>query len=211
MQHACKNTVRLLGFTVLSLWMAAAVAVDGVIEISAPTTISEPGSYRLTQNIEHADTVIRITVSKVSLDLNGFTISHVGDQPADGIAVNPLVRNVEIRNGAITGFTRYDAESILSNLRITQNGAAGISIEVRRGALVQSCVVANNGSWGIRMDTGQLLNSTVINNANFGLLGAASTGYGQNVFFGNNAGGAQVSAAPKEIGVNICGTNTTCP
>ncbi len=216
---------RLFIVTLLSLWTAAAVAVDGVIEISEPTIISEPGSYRLTQNIEHVSSVITITVSNVSLDLNGFTVSYVGPPNlADGIAVSPTVRNVEIKNGAITGFSRYgiffpagpnpldnDAQAILSDLRISQNNAAGISIEVRRGVLIRDSVIANNGNWGIRMGTGQLLNSTVINNASFGLLGAASTGYGTNVFFGNNVGGAQVSASPKQIGINVCGTNTTCP
>ena len=215
---------RLLVLTLLSLWMATAAAVDGVIEISQPLIISEPGSYRLTRNIETTDDAITITVSNVTLDLNGFTISYVGPQNfADGVAVVPAARNVEIMNGVITGFSRYgiffpagpapqtDAEATLSNLRITQNGVSGISIEVRHGALISDCVVANNGNYGIRMSTGLLLNSTVINNASFGLLGASSTGYRSNVFFGNNAGGAQVSATPKQIGENICGTSTVCP
>lgn len=215
---------RLLALTLLSLWMTTATAVDGVIEISEPTIISEPGSYRLTRNIETTDTAIRISVSNVTLDLNGFTISYVGPQDlADGVAVDPTARNVEIKNGVITGFSRYgiffpagpspqtDAEANLSNLRITQNGAAGISIEARPGALISDCVLANNGNWGIRMSTGLLLNSTVINNASFGLFGASSTGYRSNVFFGNNAGGAQVSATPKQIGENICGISTVCP
>jgi hypothetical protein len=225
MHHIRIILTRFLTITVFTLWTAVAMAVDGVIEISGPTNITESGSYRLTQNISHTDSAIRIQVSNVSLDLNGFTISFVGTTNfADGIAVNPTVRNVEIKNGAITGFTRYgiffpagpnpldnDAQAIMSDLRITQNNAAGISVEARRGVLIRDSVIANNGSWGVRMGTGQLLNSTVINNADFGLLGANNTGYGANVFFGNNGGGAQVSASPKQIGINICGTNTTCP
>jgi hypothetical protein len=224
MQYAWNSSVRFLIYATLLLWVSAVAAVDGVIEISAPTVISEPGSYRLTQNITSEDTAIQITVSNVSLDLNGFTLLYDGTALADGIAVFPTVRNIEISNGAITGFSRYgiffpagsnpldnDAEASLSDLRITGNGAAGISIEVRRGVLIRSCVVANNGNWGIRMGTGQLLDSTVINNASFGLLGATSTGYGANVLFGNNGGAAQVSASPNEIGINICGTNTACP
>ena len=215
---------RLLALTVLSLWMATAAAVDGVIEISGPMIINEPGSYRLTRNIETTNIAITITVSNVTLDLNGFTLSFVGSQSfVDGVLVYPTARNVEIKNGVITGYSRYgiffpagpspqtDAEANLSNLRITQNGAAGISIEARLGALISDCVVANNGNWGIRMSTGLLLNSTVINNANFGLFGATSTGYRSNVFFGNNAGNDQVSAAPKQIGENICGFSTVCP
>ncbi len=215
---------RLLALTFLSLWMTTATAVDGVIEISEPMIISEPGSYRLTRNIETTDTAITISVSNVTLDLNGFTISYVGPQDfADGVSVYTTARNVEIKNGVITGFSRYgiffpagptpqtDAEANLSNLRITQNGVSGISIEVRRGALISDCVLANNGSYGIRMSTGLLINSTVINNASYGLLGASSTGYRSNVFFGNNAGGAQVSVTPKQIGENICGISTVCP
>jgi len=225
MRHTQINFFRLCAFTVLSFWTAMVMAVDGVIEISGPTNITESGSYRLTQNIEHINSVINIEVSNVSLDLNGFTISFTGTQGfADGIAVFPSAQNVEIKNGTVTGFSRYgiffpagpnpldnDAQAILSRLRITQNNAAGISIESRRGVLIRDSVIANNGSWGVRMGTGQLLDSTVINNANFGLLGATSTGYGSNVFFGNNGGGAQVSASPKQIGINVCGTNTVCP
>lgn len=225
MQHTRIILTQFLAITVFTLWTAVAMAVDGVIEISGPTNITESGSYRLTQNVAHTDSAIRIQASDVSLDLNGFTISFVGTASFnDGIAVDPTVRNIEIKNGTITGFTRYgiffpagptpldnDAQSILSRLRVTQNGAAGISVEVRRGVLIRDSVIANNGNWGVRMGTGQLLDSTVINNASFGLLGATSTGYGSNVFFGNNAGGAQVSASPKQIGINVCGTNTTCP
>ncbi len=224
MQNARNILTRLLALTALSLWAVVAVAVDGVIEVSGPTNIEKPGSYRLTQNIEATSgTAIRVLVSDVSLDLNGFTISYTGQSSADGISVSPDVRNVEIRNGGITGFSRHgiffpagpdpqtDAEAILSKLRITQNASNGIRIEVRQGALIRDVVVANNGGIGIRMAAGQLLNSTVINNANFGLFGTNSTGYGSNVFTGNNGGAAQVSATPKQIGINICGTSTTCP
>jgi len=204
-----------------------AVAVDGVIEISGPLRITEPGSYRLTQDIVHSgiSAAIRIEVSDVSLDLNGFTLSYTGStSTADGVSVDPAARNVEIKNGAIKGFNRHgiffpagptpqtDAEATLSNLRVTQNDSSGIRIEVRNGVLIRDSVVANNGDYGIRMSTGQLLNSTVINNTNnYGLLGGASTGYGSNVFSGNNGGAAQVSPTPKQIGINICGASTTCP
>ena len=216
---------RLFAITVFSFWAPVAAAVDGVIEISQPLNITAPGSYRLTQNIQSTGTAIRINASNVTVDLNGFTLSQVGaSQFEDGISVSSIVRNIEIKNGAITGFTRHgiffpagpnpldnDAEVILSRLRITQNGSVGINIESRRGALIRDSVVSNNGFWGVRMGTGQLLNSTVINNADLGLVGVVNTGYSSNVFFGNNGAGAQVSPVPTQIGTNICGNNTVCP
>ena len=78
----------------LSLWLAPRVeAVDGVVLIDQnralagnvtpgdfpgfPVTISRPGSYRLSGNLEVTDpdiTAIEITADHVTLDLNGFSI-----------------------------------------------------------------------------------------------------------------------------------------
>ena len=70
----------------LLLWAAAAQAADGVIEINQasveaaggfPFEISEPGSYRLTGNLEVDDadtTAIWVRASYVVVDLNGFSI-----------------------------------------------------------------------------------------------------------------------------------------
>ena len=73
---------------------------------------------------------------------------------------------------------------------------------------------AEGNNIGIRIsDGGLVLESVMNNNSNVGLLAAAGSGYGQNVLSDNNGGdvNAQVSGAGSEIGVNVCGANTTCP
>ncbi|MCB9848986.1 MAG: right-handed parallel beta-helix repeat-containing protein [Phycisphaeraceae bacterium] len=76
---------------------------DGI----TPIVISQPGSYKLGENIqaignEHG---IEIAVSRVTLDLNGFEIvgSEIGS--LNGIEVADNTENVTIRNGRIRLFT----------------------------------------------------------------------------------------------------------
>lgn len=73
-----------------------AFAADGAIPIWAPTTITEPGNYVLTRDIElpGVPTVIAIAASYVDLDLNGFRVysSNTGIIAQD-------VNHVTIRNG----------------------------------------------------------------------------------------------------------------
>jgi hypothetical protein len=91
-----------------------AAAVDGVIEINQaaalaggitpgdtpgfPVTLSQPGSYRLTGNLDTTGlpnaqdvTVIRVTASDVSIDLNGFAI--VGPVTCTGMPVTSCTAN----------------------------------------------------------------------------------------------------------------------
>jgi len=96
MQRTRITLERLLAVTVLTLWMAAAAAVDGVIEINQarafvggvtptdtpgfPVTIGESGSYRLTGDLKVQDantTAIVVSASDVTIDFNGFGILGV--------------------------------------------------------------------------------------------------------------------------------------
>src|SRR6516162_11211138 len=74
---------------------------------SAPYTISQPGSYYLTTNVTTAvSNAIFITVSGVSLDLNGFTISSsVADAANGGTAIMLAsgLSDITIVNGHIVG------------------------------------------------------------------------------------------------------------
>ncbi len=73
---------------------------------------------------------------------------------------------------------------------------------------------ASGKAVGIRVSDGSLvLDSLMDNNSSFGLLIAAGAGYARNVLSDNNGGDAnpQVSGTGTEIGVNLCGSNTTCP
>src|SRR5262245_5926864 len=63
-----------------------------------PITISAPGSYYLTQNLT-ASTGINITVSNVTIDLNGFALTGAATS-GTGIRTSvSSLRNITIRNG----------------------------------------------------------------------------------------------------------------
>lgn len=110
---------------VAGLLSTYAYAVDGVVLINQstvmaaggfPYVISQPGSYKLSGNLSVPVNTngIVITVSNVTLDLNGFTISAPAAtcgpgspscfNPFAGITSNFGANNVAVRNGIISGF-----------------------------------------------------------------------------------------------------------
>ena len=78
-----------------------------VVPIAGPHfTITQPGSYYLTGNVEVAsgDGIV-ISSGNVTLDLNGFALISKTATPAAGSAIllSPNLRGVEVKNGRITG------------------------------------------------------------------------------------------------------------
>lgn len=197
---------------------AAAYADEGRIYITAPTTISAPGSYILVNDIVATFTGIYIDASNVKLDLNGFTVSHTGANLGDGIAILPGYNNVEVTNGAITGFTRHGifvpgksstGRNIkLNRLRISDSAYDGISLESNQGFIIDDCMITR-GKVGIYANgAGLVLNSLVSDNSN-GLVSYSGgrAGYRSNVF-SNNA--PDVSGTPTNLGENLC-SGAICP
>ncbi len=106
--------------------------------------------------------------------------------------------------------------TISENTVLDSNSFAGISV-------TGGCTIRNNNISGnvvgiaALADLGGFNGSSVLGNTvkgsnNFGLLLAPDTGYANNVLTRNNGGSAnpQVSGGV-EIGINLCGENTTCP
>jgi parallel beta-helix repeat protein len=98
------------GFVVATLFATALLvrAGDGRIPISAvPYTISAPGAYYLTQDLTvGAGTAITISSSKVTLDLNGHTLTNTAlTNGTYGIStsVAPGLSNVRITGGTVVG------------------------------------------------------------------------------------------------------------
>ena len=111
-----------------------------------PVTLSQPGTYRLTGNLHVADAnthAIEITADRVTLDLNGYSITGPvtcgGSNPAallctpstgNGMGVYAWNRiQTSVANGAISGFHTgvyggYSAE--IRNLRIRNMRSTGI-------------------------------------------------------------------------------------
>ena len=96
------------------------------------------------------------------------------------------------------------------------NGGDGINASTR--SLIQDNVCSLNGGDGIQaVRGGTIQGNSSSSNGGLGLNTLASTdaGYGGNVFTCNNSAGActngsQVSGG-REIGSNVCGSDTTCP
>jgi hypothetical protein len=109
-----------LAIAMLGLALPASVfAVDGVTLINQSTVmaaggfpykITQPGSYKLSGNLDASQVTvdaIQITVSNVTLDLNGFSIfGPPSMNPGAGSGVNIFnnVNFVIVRNGTISGF-----------------------------------------------------------------------------------------------------------
>jgi hypothetical protein len=173
-----------------SVFIAAAIvlrlagsagATDGTIEINQakvlaaggfPYQINASGSYRLTGNltVPANEDGIDVTASKVTIDLNGFSISGPGNSGATPIGINAVnPSQITVENGTVTGFgagVEVGTFSILRNVHADANGNDIIALQ----SLIEGCT-ANNSS-----DT----------TANFG---AGITCFGACVISGNNAGG----------------------
>lgn len=110
-----KNTI--IGVLAMALLSAGMMfAVDGVVLINQstvtaaggfPYVISQPGSYKLSGNLIGLAGIsaIVISVSNVTLDLNGFNISCSVNPPSQVNCINTTAsaNNTNIRNGSITG------------------------------------------------------------------------------------------------------------
>jgi hypothetical protein len=201
---------------VLLLQLAASTvyAVDGVIEINQaralaggvtpgdtagfPVTISQPGSYRLTGNLDvrppanpgeaHPEnvTAILITSSNVTIDLNGFSIlgptscsgnpltcSPTGTGEGVGIS-DSSVRQIAVVNGVVSGMglNGIDLNSEGGNkveaVRAVSNSGDGILLGP--GAVVTGNVVISNRLYGISASNGcAILGNSVIGNGHAGI------------------------------------------
>ena len=89
-------------------------AVDGqkLINLSTvmaaggfPYVISQPGSYKLSDNLTAPPetTAINLAADGITLDLNGFTVQCSVTLPNTVKCINATVNNIEVRNGVVKG------------------------------------------------------------------------------------------------------------
>ncbi len=222
---------------VLLTYATPILAVDGVLEINQvcatqtgcfagdsagfPVLINDSGSYRLTSDLEAgSETGLQIRAPAVTLDLNGFSIKGDGTTPFKVAISVANAEHAEIRKGTVENFENHGILVISSapqlriiDVRAINNALNGFDIQ-STGVLVRGCTASGNGGAGMRVSGGSLVRESIMrNNGGVGLLASGSIGYAQNVITGNNGGDAnpQVSVGAIELGLNICGTNTTCP
>ena len=206
----------------------------GRVSPGFPVTISQPGSYRLTGNLEVADaasTAIHITADNVTLDLNGFTIS--GPNVCTGspvrctfsgtgvgiLAVAPVgvvsPANIKIMNGVVKGMGGHGIRmlgdaTMVQNVTAVSNGGPGIV--VGEGSVIDSFVKLNGSGSAI---VGLIVRGCTANNNVFGITvrpGGIATG---NVANGNSATGLSMTngtATGNVTNNNVTyGIDATCP
>jgi len=160
-------------------------AVDGVVLIDQklaragnvspgdtpgfPVTISQPGSYRLSENLIVADaatTAIHITADNVTLDLNGFSIIgptictpnpttcnfsgggvgiHAGDFQGGTVAPQGVtVLNGTVRGMGFHGVRLMGNGTVVERVRSFSNGGPGIVVGI--GSVIDSMTFLNGGT-----------------------------------------------------------------
>jgi hypothetical protein len=178
-----------------------AAAVDGVRELSQatvsvwPIVINAPGSYVLTSDLTVGNfltSAIRVDVDRVTIDLNGRTISGpysctgtgaglTCSQPThtQGWGIDATSRAlVTVRNGRIRGFAAGGvsggSDLHVEGVTAVNNQGIGIS-SATNAATVTGCAALRNGGIGVSVGSDSLVESSRV-------IGNFSTG----VYFGGN-------------------------
>jgi len=126
-----------------------------ISQADIPKTISESGSYYLTEDVNSAGTAITIAVNDITIDLMGYTIKGPNSGTNYGIYMSGR-SNVEIRNGTVrdfgyTGIYEVHDSGIghrVINVRSISNGRSGIRLS-GKGHLIKDCTAAENDLNGI--------------------------------------------------------------
>ena len=155
------------------------VAVGGGVGTkitSVPYTISNPGFYYLSGNLTYTGTAsaIAITADNVTLDLMGFSLTGGGKEIGTNMGIfpnnNDNSRNVEIRNGTVSGFT-VGVAGTFANERVSRirafNNNWGIWVP-GSNPLIEGCISSNNDH-GILVGSGRISGCVANNNTNQGI------------------------------------------
>jgi hypothetical protein len=194
--------------------------------ITACTTITQPGSYLLLNNLSTGGNCIVVAASFVTIDLNGFMINGNG-KGGSGISEQPgtALRAITIRNGAITAFAQaiFFPKSIAVVIeRITAtdntanaitagdmatvrdsathvNGGSGISLGLF--SLARGNASSENGGIGISVSTGgQVVDNDVAHNTGVGILTGEGANVVHNVARNNGTNGISVECPSAVVG-----------
>ena len=192
-----------------------ATPLDGVVQINQdaalsggvsgacdfpgfPVTICQSGSYRLSSNLMIPDANtdgIVIDADKVTIDLNGFSISGPAvctplTYPVEctvtgtGVGIsNARSTTGTIRNGTVRGMGRSGIELIgfgnsgntilVEEVHAESNaGPDGAGIQVFGGNVTQ-CTASTNAGDGLRLDAGNAISNMVRGNGGNGIVGGS--------------------------------------
>jgi len=183
---------------------------------SIPITITQEGSYYLTQNLSLAtpDTHgITVEASHVTIDLCGFTLRGPGKEvgtAGSGIYGSSSNTNLVVRNGTVTewrynGICAYNRTGIIENVRATNNGNTGIFVNA--SYVVHDNVCIGNGQAGINSAIGNsVIDNICSSNDNHGIVTDDANTITGNTCFDNDYNGIQAQGGSTIIG-NSCTLN----
>jgi hypothetical protein len=182
---------------------------EGPTEIEKCQTISQPGSYKLVNNLAGpltANSCLMITADFVTIDLGGFTITGNGSLQPAGIGIeevtsegHPHPQGIAVRNGSISNF------------------AFGIDLLQCNGCIVEGLRVFGLprpfGGSGIFVGNGIVRYNTLFSIAAIGIV-AGGTVTGNNV--SDSGSGFQIATGSTVIGNTAhnngsIGFNVECP
>lgn len=141
-------------------------AVRNAPGLAAPVVIDTPGSYYLAENIQGIGNQhgIEITVSNVTLNLNGFQVIGAELGSLDGIHIGANLENTTITNGSVRGFAGAGISgssavaTAIRDVRVASNQGSGIFVG---RAVVDGCIAEGNGSVGISVGVGSVVTGCV--------------------------------------------------
>lgn len=148
---------------------------------SLPFTITQPGSYYMTQNLHFTaatGNAITIQVSDVTLDLGGFVLSSSSAVTGTAIAVQSSLSGHRIRNGTILGTT---------TVTVTGSGTTTVVNKVPGGfnygiSAQENCLCTDLTLRGCRQDGFRGLSHAICervhaqSNGQYGVVDAQGTG-----------------------------------
>ena len=182
-------------------------ASAGVTPISTCQTIMSPGSYELTQNLNHDGTTpangcLEVDNNNVTIDLKGFTIA--GSNTDSGIITIGPQDNIVIRNGMIRDFDAGISIGGADNCRVEwviafSNDFDGIVLGNNCDA--NNNIASNNGDEGIVMDANSTIRNNIANdNATDGIEAGSNNNIIYNTANGNGNNGIVVNCPGNLVG-----------
>jgi len=188
----------------------SAPAFAAPLVITACTTLTQPGSYVVGNNLTAAGSDCLVVANDfITIDLNGFVIS--GTKGGSGVVelrATPF-RGVTVRNGTIIGFAQaifLPNSAGLTVERIRAFANTGDAIVAGNNATVRDSVAIGNGGTGIRLgQTALVVGNTAEENGFTGIL----VGIGGNIV-GNTVGrnkGSGISTVEGAMVVNNVSRN----
>lgn len=222
MQTKAKKAAVLImvGLVVLCLYSYA----NAQTPISAvPVTITSPGSYCFTKDLQNSapdSNAIVVDVNDVTIDLMGYNLIGPSSGQGRGIYINACA-NVEIRNGTIRNFgtegiyeigmagpegnPRYGYGHRIIDVRSLSNGSDGICLW-GYAHLVKDCSISENGGIGIFVGSGSAVTcNTILENVSDGIMALGNSTITGNTISFNGGDGIEVSFGCTVSGNTVAG------